>query len=74
MANKLLWQVIILFGIFPFAIAIFNGVSAATLEYSADFDISLFFNEILAYSGEHWLTYIMGVLLILISVKHLKYD
>lgn len=74
MANKLLWKVIILFGIFPFAIAILNGVSSATLEHTADFSMPLFANEILVYSGEHWLTYIMGVLLILISVKHLKYD
>ena len=74
MANKFLWYVIIALGIFPFFIAIFSGVGAATLEYSADFDFSLFLNQFLVYSAENWLTYIMGVLLILISLKHLRYE
>ena len=74
MANKLLWRIIILLGAFPFVIAILNGTSAATLEYTSDFDISLFLNELLSYSAEHWLTYIMGVLLIIISIKHMRYE
>ena len=74
MANKFLWKVIILFGLFPFAIAILDGVGAATLDYSADFDFSLFINQILAYSADNWLTYIMGILLILISIKHMRYE
>lgn len=74
MANKLLWRIIILLGAFPFVIAILNGASAATLEYTSDFDISLFLNELLSYSAEHWLTYIMGVLLIIISIKHMRYE
>lgn len=74
MANKILWQIIILAGLLPFVVAILNGASAATLEYTADFDFSLFFGQLLSYSAEHWLTYIMGILLILISIKHLKID
>ena len=74
MANKFLWYIIIVLGIFPYIIAIINGINAATLEYTADFDFSLFLDGILAYSAENWLTYIMGVLLILISLKHLKYE
>lgn len=74
MANKLLWKGIILAGLLPFVVAILNGASAATLEYTTDFNFSLFFNQILTYSAEHWLTYIMGILLILISLKHMKYD
>jgi len=74
MANKLFWKLIILAGFLPFIIAILNGASAATLEYTADFDFSLFFGQLLSYSAEHWLTYVMGILLMLISLKHLKYD
>lgn len=50
MANKFLWYVIILLGAFPFIIAIFNGVNAATLGYTSDFDFSLCINGILSYS------------------------
>ena len=74
MANKLLWKIIILFGLFPFAIAILDGSGAATLSYSADFNFALFLNQFIAYSAENWLTYIMGILLILISIKHMKYE
>lgn len=74
MANKLLWKIIILLGIFPFVIAILDGANAATLEYTAEFNFPLFFNQFLAYSAENWLTYIMGILLILISIKHLEYE
>ena len=74
MANKFLWYIIIALGIFPYIIAIINGINTATLEYTADFDFSLFLDGILAYSVENWLTYIMGILLILISLKHLKYE
>lgn len=71
MSDKWLWYIIISFGIFPFVIAILNGLGAATLEYTADFDFSLFLNQLLSYSAENWLTYAMGILLILISLKHL---
>ena len=74
MANKLLWQIIIVAGLFPFAIAFLSGTGVATLEYTADFNFSLFSRQFFAYSAEHWLTYIMGILLILISMKHLRYE
>lgn len=74
MTNKLLWKIIIVFGIVPFVIMIINGIDAATLAHTADFDFSLFVDGILSYSAENWLTYIMGVLLILISIKHMKYE
>ena len=74
MANKLFWQIIIGLGIFPFAIAILDGAGAATLEYTTDFDFSIFTDTILNYSFDNWLTYFMGVLLVLISLKHLRYE
>ncbi len=74
MANKLFWKIIILAGLFPFIVPIFKGASVATLDFTSNFDFSLFLDQILSYTAEHWLTYIMGVLLILISIKHLKID
>ena len=56
MANKLFWQIIIGLGIFPFAIAILDGAGAATLEYTTDFDFSIFTDTILNYSFDNWLT------------------
>ena len=72
MANKLFWRLIVAVGFLPYVVAILKGVRAATDGYTADFDFSLFLNPILAYSAEHWLTYIMGILLILIGLTHLK--
>lgn len=74
MTNKFLWKIIIIFGLFPFLIAIFNGIGAATINYTTDFNFTLFLNQLLSYSAENWLTYIMGILLILISIKHMKYE
>ena len=74
MANKLLWKIIIVVGIFPFVIHFLNGTGVATARYTADFSSSMFLHQFFAYSAEHWLAYIMGILLILISLKHLKFE
>ncbi len=78
--RKKLWIVLLVIGIIPFVVPLIYGIYNSIAGFSGlcwwmceyDYGFKAFFNSVLFYSYVFWPTYIIGAILIIISVIKLK--
>lgn len=76
--NKRFWQVILLIGCLPFLICLWQGLNGAINGFSilweaADYGWDGFLCGVIVWSFVYWPTYLVGLMLILVSAFALIY-
>ena len=79
MNNKRLWKILLLVGILPFVIALLTGIYNAivgflglTIMGKPQYGWEAFADWVILYSFIYWPTYVIGLVLIVLSVFKLK--
>lgn len=79
MKSKLLWKILLVVGILPFAVALLTGIYNAIVGFSGLAIMSppvhgwaAFADWVVLYSFIYWPTYVLGLVLIVVSIFKLK--
>ena len=79
MKRKLLWKILLVLGVAPFVVALCSGLYAAVTGFSGlsilagpEYGIEAFVNWIVLYSYVFCPTYLVGAILIIVSIVMMK--
>lgn len=78
--KKILWLILLILGIIPIAIPLVSGIYSAFAGSSGlcftqcnyVYGLEAFLDSVVLYSYLFWPTYIVGLILIIISIKKLR--
>lgn len=77
--KKTLWKILLVIGVVPFAIVLLYGIYVAITGFSGvsilgdvNYGFGAFLDWIILYSYVYWSTYVIGLVLIILSVIKLK--
>lgn len=78
--KNILWEIILIFGILPFVISLVFGIYSAITGFSGlcilsckdIYGLQAFVDSIVMYSYIFWPTYVIGIILLIISIIILK--
>lgn len=78
--KKILWIILLIIGLVPLIIPLIYSIGNAIFGFSGicfigcknDYGLSAFFDSMVLYSFVFWPTYIIGLILIIVSIIFLK--
>lgn len=72
--NKIKWKILLVVGLLPFAIVLIGGLSKLFTGFLGDVGMDAFWSWVVLCSFVYWPAYVIGFVLILLSVVKLLGD